>query len=653
MSYDVVQEVVDNIVSGKSTTASESYLLQRHLNKFYMNQLVYVSRQNKHTLLRNTVAKFPLFGAFDDPDRYAGHVPSAQYLSSLIEKYFQTNVYTSEGLPAGNDNLTREQYLQRRQQTIRGQIWSADESYKLANLCYLKTSSNVPLSATAADTSSTRPISSIFTVFNEKAEVVLQKLLTTTSRAELKTELKRCLQDRYRAFGFPLPIIYYTDNCCKDASLLNQVLDELAESDSLFSGQIHLPSPNTIAPLDLVSIPNDHQQFIAAYDSRELLNYVEELREISLQDGVSFFGAAAGEEKGFVAMDIEWDPCTLHGVTDTDPALLQLSVGKMTLLVRLRIGNRKPRKLPQCLLNLLFDKRLTFVGNFIKGDITRLSNAYEFDKAKVAFCDLSREAIRCNYHLDNSALSYLSRRFLQKELPKESKVRLSRWSQPQLTPEQIKYAVLDAFVSYEIFKVIKTCGDPRLDPPPNQVPDPGTPVLLFTANKAECVAMGWVTDHQSDEYEGLKLHPSGRSRRVVVELDPTSIYVPRALSEYPSQRGGKRLRLSDCKTVMWDLDCLRLDSPLAQQWRESLHDTVGSIDDLFKASATDSDLSDSDPDDFFTKISSSSSWVEVSVTDNNENNFDGWLADFVEEDMDLQISSCKEDSDPLIIVKGM
>jgi hypothetical protein len=652
--YEVVQEVVDNLVSGKSSSASESFILQRHLKRYYSNRLIYLSRQKNQPLLLSSY-KVDSFGSFYDLDRYNGHVPGAQYLSSLVEKYFQSHVYTSEGLPVGAENLTREQFLQRRQQTIRGRIWSADESYKLANLCYLKSSSTVPLSATSKDSASTRPITSIFTVFNEKREVVLQKFLTTTSRSELKTELKRLLHDRYRALGFRLPMIYYTDNCCKDAILLREVLDELAESDSLFSSAIHGPSPNTTTPLELVSLPANHQLYVVTFDNRQLLTYIEQIRETALDDGKLTFGDAGGLEKGIIGLDIEWDPCTLHGVTDTDPALLQLSTATTTILIRLRIENKKPRQLPSCILNLLLDKRIIFVGNYIKGDLTRLSNAYHFDTSAILFCDLSREAIRRNYNLESHSLSYLCRRFLQKELPKESKIRLSRWSQPQLSDDQVKYAALDAYISYEIFKAIQNGGDPRLDPPPSNTPCPGTRVLLFTQNKAECIAMGSIVDHQSPDFGGLLLFPSGRGKRVVVQLDPTSIYVGGALSQYPPRRGSSRLPLSECHLVLWDLDCIRPDSPSAQRWRESLEDTIGSIEDNIKTNGED-ELTDIDSDDFFSKVSGSTTWVEVALSDDDTENgmrdVEELLADLVEEATFHADTTCNERNDAVVIVKG-
>jgi hypothetical protein len=169
--------------------------------------------------------------------------------------------------------------------------------------------------------------------------------------------------------------------------------------------------------------------------------------------------------------------------------------------------------------------------------------------------------------------------------------------QPQLSDDQVKYAALDAYISYEIFKAIQNGGDPRLDPPPSNTPNPGTRVLLFTQNKAECIAMGSIVDHQSPDFGGLPLFPSGRGKRVVVQLDPTSIYVGGALSQYPPRSGSSCLPLSECHLVLWDLDCIRPDSPSAQRLRESLEDTIGSIEDNIKTNSED-ELTDIDSDDF-------------------------------------------------------
>ncbi|KAJ3407486.1 hypothetical protein HDV05_005406, partial [Chytridiales sp. JEL 0842] len=87
---------------------------------------------------------------------------------------------------------------------------------------------------------------------------------------------------------------------------------------------------------------------------------------------------------GAIGLDTEWNTKFSDKAIDDDPALLQFSAGKRTLLIRLIVdkpkgAKEKPSHMPICLLNFLKDRSLSFVGNRVKG-----MNVNESIRAKIA-----------------------------------------------------------------------------------------------------------------------------------------------------------------------------------------------------------------------------------------------------------------------------
>lgn len=56
--------------------------------------------------------------------------------------------------------------------------------------------------------------------------------------------------------------------------------------------------------------------------------------------------------------------------------------------------------------------------------------------------------------LRNAGLKEMSRVLLGKEVVKPKRVTMSRWDSEWLYPEQVQYAALDAFLSFEIGRVL-------------------------------------------------------------------------------------------------------------------------------------------------------------------------------------------------------
>ena len=74
-------------------------------------------------------------------------------------------------------------------------------------------------------------------------------------REEIKSKIKDLFVNRYRARGYPMPVLIQTDECCKDRALITEILNEIGESDSRFNVQLSGASPNTSEPMPFPEIP--------------------------------------------------------------------------------------------------------------------------------------------------------------------------------------------------------------------------------------------------------------------------------------------------------------------------------------------------------------------------------------------------------------
>jgi ribonuclease D len=92
----------------------------------------------------------------------------------------------------------------------------------------------------------------------------------------------------------------------------------------------------------------------------------------------------------------------------------------------------------------------TFVGVGIEGDVKKLTEDYELSVGNaVDLRGLAAEKLG-DSRWKNSGVKRLAREVLGKEIEKPKRITLSRWDNPWLTPAQVQYACLDAFLSCKI-----------------------------------------------------------------------------------------------------------------------------------------------------------------------------------------------------------
>lgn len=159
-----------------------------------------------------------------------------------------------------------------------------------------------------------------------------------------------------------------------------------------------------------------------------------------------------GGEPLIVGLDTEW--CVIHEADRRRAnrmAVLQLCVGHRCLVFQIVHADY----IPATLRAFLACPDHRFVGVAVDGDVERLycdckivvTNAV--DLRHVAAEVLSRPELR------RAGLRTLTRDVMGVLIDKPKHVTMSKWNKP-LSPEQVRYAAIDAFVSYEVGRLLLT-----------------------------------------------------------------------------------------------------------------------------------------------------------------------------------------------------
>ncbi|KAL8133533.1 3'-5' exonuclease-like [Apium graveolens] len=150
-----------------------------------------------------------------------------------------------------------------------------------------------------------------------------------------------------------------------------------------------------------------------------------------------------------IGFDVEWRP-NFQRNQDNRIATIQLCTGTNCLIYHIIHADT----IPQSLVNFLNNTDYTFVGVGIGTDVEKLLDDYGIGVGK--FVDLRAVAASvCGIReLKNAGLKELTRVVLEKEISKPKSVTMSRWDNSWLTSAQVMYACVDAYVAYEIARVL-------------------------------------------------------------------------------------------------------------------------------------------------------------------------------------------------------
>ncbi|KAG8372182.1 hypothetical protein BUALT_Bualt12G0039800 [Buddleja alternifolia] len=150
-----------------------------------------------------------------------------------------------------------------------------------------------------------------------------------------------------------------------------------------------------------------------------------------------------------VGLDVEWRPP--FSQRRNPVAVLQICVGDRCLVYQIIHAHY----IPDVLRDFFFNDSYTFVGVGVKSDLEKLVADYEVGRHANAV-ELGKAAADAygRSELQTAGLKELARVVLGKNVEKPRRVTLSNWDERWLTAEQVKYACVDAFVSYEIGRML-------------------------------------------------------------------------------------------------------------------------------------------------------------------------------------------------------
>ncbi|CAO1948424.1 unnamed protein product [Urochloa humidicola] len=156
-----------------------------------------------------------------------------------------------------------------------------------------------------------------------------------------------------------------------------------------------------------------------------------------------------------VGIDTEWRvvaPEEAGGRPKNKMAVLQLCVGRRGLVFQIFHADR----VPAALRDFLACPDHRFLGVAVDGDVRRLAEdcglavANAVELRRVAAEALGRPELRC------AGLKALTREVAGLHIDKPKRLTMSRWEERRLSVEQVRYACIDAFVSYEIGRLLLT-----------------------------------------------------------------------------------------------------------------------------------------------------------------------------------------------------
>ncbi|KAK6120490.1 hypothetical protein DH2020_045748 [Rehmannia glutinosa] len=147
-----------------------------------------------------------------------------------------------------------------------------------------------------------------------------------------------------------------------------------------------------------------------------------------------------------VGLDIEWRP-SFTRYRQNRVATLQLCVGRRCLFYQIIHSSGH---IPESLTDFLSED-FTFVGVGIKSDLEKLDDDYGIgsDARSVELGRLAADWYD-EKELKNAGLKQLASLVLGKDVEKPSGVTMSHWDNRWLTDDQVQYACVDAFLSFEI-----------------------------------------------------------------------------------------------------------------------------------------------------------------------------------------------------------
>ena len=182
------------IESFRKNIRENHHLTYRLKEEAYYEEML-VAKNSDQTRIYKVPDTFELFSSFNDKNGYNGYIPSASFLTKLYNNSVQE----------------RSPFMDRYMQSLDGVILKYDHSFKISEFIVVN---------------GVKLYNAVLTISNEYNEILTQGFLNSKGHDEAKQLLKN-LHKRYEIHNFRPVQLMYTDNCCGDRTLFENVFPSL------------------------------------------------------------------------------------------------------------------------------------------------------------------------------------------------------------------------------------------------------------------------------------------------------------------------------------------------------------------------------------------------------------------------------------------
>ena len=278
----------------------------------------------------------------------------------------------------------------------------------------------------------------LFTLVNEFEQIRYQAFVPTKALSHLRAGLEK-FTESLAAHGHPQPILGFTDNVASDAATFIQCIPSLGENVVTVELDEHSELPKMVFP--------DGIDVLVCESEAEIRSACDTILE----------DLPSEPDALHVGFDMEWEFSTGQSGGSSRTSLIHIALPKVIYLFRTSLLKR----LPEALQIVLTSTRVIKIGRNVSSDFAKLARDFPGFKipAKMhnkldGVIELGRLAKAKNVVSKATAsLASITAAALHCNLSKDS--RATEWSAPQLSPEQVHYAALDAWVALEIWHTIK------------------------------------------------------------------------------------------------------------------------------------------------------------------------------------------------------
>ncbi|KAG2191089.1 hypothetical protein INT47_010405, partial [Mucor saturninus] len=348
-----------------------------------------------------------------------------QYLTAM-KTYIRT-IYTSI-IETLRPNMDKQMML------LGGKVLKGDPSFNMVKHM--------------ASIDGTSIFTALYTLCNEFEEIRMMLPVPTMSLEHPRWSFNE-LMNACEGYSHEKPIAFYTDNVRGDRRFLESVIPSL--KDGCRSRRM-ANNESEAQNHSVLSLPENIQvSYLRNYEEIESVMknlLAEHFHFVVGSDGVE--SCPASVVTGF---DCEW-PYNRNTHAKGKLSVFHIAHNSSVLVMHL---NPTWKTLPQSLVYFLKSPVILKIGRQVGGDFKQIKDSFGVDCEGSfelgPFCRL-KKAIRSG----SSSLSAICKELLGKGLSKD--LRVSGWSYAhELTPGQIRYAALDAWVSLEIYDILKNTNE--------------------------------------------------------------------------------------------------------------------------------------------------------------------------------------------------